>query len=81
MVGKQEPTRWFPQDTGPRPWPLDEKCLGWTGHWWLTPVILAIQEAKIKRIVVEASPEHIVLEILSRKKTRNKKGLAKWFKV
>jgi hypothetical protein len=25
-------------------------------HWWLTPVILATQEAEIRRIVVQSSP-------------------------
>jgi hypothetical protein len=32
------------------------------------PVILAIQEAEIRRIVVQSQPRQIVLEILSRKK-------------
>jgi hypothetical protein len=27
------------------------------GHWWLTPVILAIQEAKIRRIGVQSQPQ------------------------
>jgi hypothetical protein len=27
------------------------------GHWWLTPVILATQEAEIRRIEFEASPD------------------------
>jgi hypothetical protein len=30
-------------------------------HWWLTPIILAIQEAEIRRIVVGSQPGHIVL--------------------
>jgi hypothetical protein len=25
-------------------------------HWWLTPIILATQEAKIRKIEVQASP-------------------------
>jgi hypothetical protein len=34
-------------------------------HWWLTPVILATQEAEIRRIVVRNQPEQIVKETLS----------------
>jgi hypothetical protein len=37
------------------------------GRWWLTPVILATQEAEIKRIVVRSQSRRIVLETLSRK--------------
>jgi hypothetical protein len=32
---------------------------------WLTPVILATQEAEIRRIVVQSQPSQIVLETLS----------------
>jgi hypothetical protein len=32
--------------------PSLQKVLGQAGSWWLTPVILATQEAEIKRIVV-----------------------------
>jgi hypothetical protein len=34
-------------------------------HWWHTPVILATQEAGIKRIEVRSQPEQIVHETLS----------------
>jgi hypothetical protein len=34
---------------------------------WLTPVILATQEAKIRRIMVQSQPRQIVLETLSKK--------------
>jgi hypothetical protein len=29
------------------------------GRWWLTPVILATQEAEIRRIMVRSQPEQI----------------------
>jgi hypothetical protein len=37
------------------------------GYWWLTPVILATQEAEIRRIMVRSQPGQIVCEILSQK--------------
>jgi hypothetical protein len=37
-------------------------------HWWLTPVILATQEAEIRRIMVQSNPRQIVQETLSWKK-------------
>jgi hypothetical protein len=36
-------------------------------HWWLTPVILAKQEAEIRRIMVRRQPRQIVHEPLSQK--------------
>jgi hypothetical protein len=45
------------------------------------PVILATQEAKIRRIAVRSQPGQIVLENISRKKPITKIGLVKWFKV
>jgi hypothetical protein len=30
------------------------KSLGKAGHWWLTPVILAVQETEIRRIMVQS---------------------------
>jgi hypothetical protein len=37
------------------------------GHWWLIPIILAIQEAEIKRIVVRSQSGQIVHKTLCRK--------------
>jgi hypothetical protein len=37
------------------------------GHWWLTPIILATQEAEISRIVVQSQLRQIVPQTLSRK--------------
>jgi hypothetical protein len=42
-------------------------------HWWLTPVILAIQEAEIRRL--EARPgKYIVCETLSQKNPSQKRA-------
>jgi hypothetical protein len=35
------------------------------GHRWLTPVIIATQEAEIRRIMVQSQPGQAVLETLS----------------
>jgi hypothetical protein len=45
------------------------------------PVILATQEAEIRRIAVQSQPRQIVRETLSQKKTHHKKGLVEWLKV
>jgi hypothetical protein len=37
------------------------------GHRWPTPVILATQEAEIRRITVHSQPRQIVLKTLSQK--------------
>jgi hypothetical protein len=42
--------------------------------WWLTPVILATQEAEIRRIAVWSQPRQIVCENLSWKYPSQKKG-------
>jgi hypothetical protein len=42
-------------------------------HQWLTSVILATQEAEIRRIEVEASPSQIVPETLSGKNPSQKR--------
>jgi hypothetical protein len=49
-------------------------------RWWLTPVIPATQEPKIRRITVRSHPGQIVLETLARK-TQHKEELAEWLKV
>jgi hypothetical protein len=48
--------------------------------WWLTPVILATQEAEIRRITVRSQPGQIVQETLSQKHP-SPKGLVEWLKV
>jgi plasmid maintenance system antidote protein VapI len=45
------------------------------------PVILATQEAQIRRIVVQSQPGQILRETLTQKKTLHKKGLVEWLKV
>jgi hypothetical protein len=47
---------------------------------WLTPVILAFQEAEIGRIMVPSQSGEIVCETLSQK-TLYKKELVEWLKV
>jgi hypothetical protein len=43
------------------------------GLWWLTPVILATQEAEIRRTDVQSHAGQIVLDTLSRKIPSEKK--------
>jgi hypothetical protein len=43
------------------------------GRWWLTHVILATQEAEIRRIEVQSQPRQIVLEPLSQKYSSQKR--------
>jgi hypothetical protein len=41
---------------------------------WLTPIILATQEAEIRKTVVQSQPGQIVQEILSQKNPSQKKA-------
>jgi hypothetical protein len=50
-------------------------------HLWLTPAILATQEAEVRRITVRSQPGQIVQETLSRKTLSQKIGLVEWLKV
>jgi hypothetical protein len=43
-------------------------------HWWFMPVILATQEAEIRRITIRSQLRQIVLKTLSRKIPITKKG-------
>jgi hypothetical protein len=43
------------------------------GHQWLTPVVLATQEAEIRRIAVGSQPRQIVLKTLSPKNSFTRK--------
>jgi hypothetical protein len=53
---------------------LPESRIQWqAGCLWLTPVILATQEAEIRRIVVRSQPREIVLETLSQKNPSQKR--------
>jgi hypothetical protein len=47
---------------------------------WLTPAILATQEAQIRRMEVRSQPGQIVYETLSGKNS-HKKELVEWLKV
>jgi hypothetical protein len=47
---------------------------------WLTPVILATQEAEIRRIEVQSQSGENSLRDPTLKKAHHKKGLAQWLK-
>jgi hypothetical protein len=50
-------------------------------HQWLMPVILAAQEAEMRKITAQSRHGLIVPEILSQEKSHHKKGLAEWLKM
>jgi hypothetical protein len=43
-------------------------------RWWLTPVILATQEAVLRRLTVRSQPRQIVCETLSQKNSSQKRA-------
>jgi hypothetical protein len=47
------------------------------GHVWLTPIILATQEAEIRKIIIQSQPGQIICETLSQKILPQKKLLNK----
>jgi hypothetical protein len=51
-----------------------------TRHLWLTPVILATQEAEIRRITVRSQPRQIVPRDSISKNT-SQKELVEWLKL
>jgi hypothetical protein len=51
------------------------------GCQWLTPVILVIQEAEIRRITFQIHPGPIFSMRPYLEKTLHKKGLVEWLKV
>jgi hypothetical protein len=46
---------------------LQKKIQPPTGRWWLKPIILATQQAEIRKIEVQSQPGQIVHKTLSRK--------------
>jgi predicted GNAT family N-acyltransferase len=58
---------------------ISEK-VSWVQCWRLTPVILATQEAVIRRIVVQSQPRGQIVPKTLSQKTQHMKGLEEWLK-
>jgi hypothetical protein len=56
------------------------KMIALAGRWRLTPVILATQEAEIRKIRVGSQPGQIVLKSLAGKNPSQKRAV-EWLKV
>jgi hypothetical protein len=56
-----------------RAWPRSKKRKTGAGYQWFTPVILATQEAEIRRIVVQSQPQANSSQDPISKKTFTKK--------
>jgi hypothetical protein len=68
---------YFKKGKSPPP-QIKKLCLA--GHQWLMPIILATQEAEIRRIAIQSQPQQIVCETLSQK-NHHEKGLVEWLKM
>jgi hypothetical protein len=51
------------------------------GHQWLKTIILATQEAEIRRSAVQSQSRQIACKTLSQKNPSQKKGLVEWLNV
>jgi hypothetical protein len=60
----------------PQPFEIPHDSVLTQSTQWFTPVILATQEAEIRRIIVQSQPRQIVQESLSQKDPKRAGGVA-----